>query len=567
MLRLLRELYVENLALLEKARVPFGRGFNVLTGETGAGKSLVLDALGVAVGQRATSELVRAGAAQARVEASFEVDESSPLGQQLAAMGSAPEDGLVILSREFTASGRSRSRINGRMVTTGELARLGELLVSIHTQHESQRLLLPSAQLALLDAFAGEEAVKLAAEVARTWQEMQKLSQELEALRQGERQRLHELDLLRFQIDEIAAARLSADEEPELLAEHARLSNAARLQELLGEALESLAGQGGLDGSAASMAAAAGRALSEAAALDPEAAPLAGELRTLSEQLAELARAVRRHLERCEPNPSRQAEVEARLDLIDRLKRKYGQTIEAVLAYQDEARQRLSDLVQQSARSGEVERALEELQARYQEMSHRLSAIRRDAARRLGEAVETELRDLAMPKARFEVVLEAAEPGPSGLERASFLFSANPGEPPRPLARVASGGELSRTMLACRTVLAGLDPVPVLVFDEPDAGLGGRAAQAVAERLARLGRLRQVLVVTHLPQVASMADFHLSVRKLEKDGATQVEVGALSAEERVQELARMLGGARVTESAERHATELLRLAGQAKAAT
>lgn len=564
---MLRELFVENFALLDKARVPFGSGFNVLTGETGAGKSLVLDALGTAVGHRASPELIRAGASAARVEASFEIDEASPVGQKLTEMGFPPEENLVVLSRELSASGRSRCRINGRLATTADLARVGELLVNIHTQHESQRLMLPSVQLALLDAFAGDEALELASRVAHLWQEIQRLSGELESLRQGERQRLHELDLLRFQIDEIAAAKLEIGEEAGWMEEHARLSNAARLQELLGAALEHLGGLGAADAGALTLVGAAGRALQEAAALAPQAAPLAQELEALSERLGELVRAVRRYLERCEPDPERLAEVEARLALIDRLKRKYGPSIEAVLAYRNQAERRLRTLEHESSRLGDCEREMEAARARHRELAKRLGALRRDAARRLGQAIEAELRQLAMPKARFEVAVEPAEPGPAGTDRVSFLFSANPGEPPRPLSKVASGGELSRTMLACRTVLAEADPVPVLVFDEPDAGLGGRAAQAVAERLARIGRSRQVLVVTHLPQVASMADFHLSVRKYEDDRTTRIEVKPLSSDERIRELARMLGGAHVTESAERHASELLRLAGQAKTAS
>ncbi|HEY8498735.1 MAG TPA: DNA repair protein RecN [Limnochordales bacterium] len=564
---MLKELFVENFALLDRARVPFGPGFNVLTGETGAGKSLVLDALGAAVGQRVSPELVRGGAQAARVEASFEVEPGSPLARRLEALGFAPDDGLVVLAREIAAQGRSRCRINGRLVTTAELAQVGGLLVDIHTQHESQRLMQPAIQLELLDAFAGPEAVALAREVAERWEQAQRLAAELESLRTDERRRLQELDLLRFQVEEITAADLKPDEEVALSEEHARLSHAARLQELLGAALDRLGGTGASDASALSLVAAAGRSLEEAASLAPEAAALARQLAGLMEELADLGRSVRRYLERCEPDPQRLAEVEARLAVLDRLKRKYGPTVEAVLAYRDQARERLRSLEGAAERLAQVEQELATARAEYDRAARRLGALRREAARRLARAVEAELQQLAMPRARFAVEVEAAEPGPAGTERVVFQFSANPGEPLRPLARVASGGELSRTMLACRTVLAEADPVPVLVFDEPDAGLGGRAAQAVAERLARIGRSRQVLVVTHLPQVASMADFHLSVRKQETERTTRIEVHVLSHQERIGELARMLGGAQVTESAERHASELLRLAGEAKRAS
>ncbi|NLG68711.1 MAG: DNA repair protein RecN [Firmicutes bacterium] len=564
---MLRELFVDNFALVERARVPFGPGFNVLTGETGAGKSLVLDALGAAVGHRVSPEMVRRGASTARVEAAFEIDEGSALGRRLDSLGFPPEDGLLVLAREVVAGGRGRSRINGRLVSTAELAQVGSLLVDIHTQHESQRLMQPAVQLELLDAFAGEAASALAREVGDAWQAMDRLAAELQALRTGERQRLQELDLLRFQVEEIQAARLQPGEEPAWMEEHARLTHAARLQELLGLALDLLGGSGTEQTSALSTLAAAGRALDEAASLAPALGSLAQELAAQIDALSELGRAVRRYLEQCEPDPERLAEVEARLALLERLKRKYGPTVEAVMAYGEEARARLESLQGASDRLAVVEQELAQARARYEEAARQLGARRREAAQRVAGAIEAELRQLAMPRASFSVAVEPQPPGPSGTERVIFQFSANPGEPPRPLARIASGGELSRTMLACRTVLAEADPVPVLVFDEPDAGLGGRAAQAVAERLARIARQRQVLVVTHLPQVASMADHHLAVRKHEEERTTRIEIEALGHDQRVAELARMLGGTDITETARRHASELLRMAGEAKRAS
>lgn len=552
------------MALIERARVPFGPGFNVLTGETGAGKSLVLDALGLAVGQRASAELVRAGEEAARVDAVFELPEGHPVASVLEGWGYEGDDGQWVLSRELSRSGRSRCRINGRPVTTAELARLGEALVSIHTQHESQKLLRASEQLDLLDGFAGEPALRVRRDLETVYRELERARRDLAHLADSERRRLHELDLLRFQMEEIAAASPRPGEDEELAAEHRRLANAARLRELLQQALERLAGGPGSRSALDELADGAAR-LEQAAALDPEVRPLAQQLARWLDEVQELARTVRRLAEQREPDPDRLQQVESRRDLLERLKRKYGPSLEAVRAYLEAARTRMAELEQAQVQAAELEAEVARLQGRYAELSEALRRIRADAAAALAAAVEAEAGALAMPGVRMVVQLEPAEPGPTGADRVEFLFSANPGEVARPLARVASGGELSRIMLACRTVLAGADPVPVLVFDEPDAGVGGQAARAVGERLARLGRGRQVLVVTHLPQVASLADHHLAVEKVEQSGRTLVRVEVVDGSRRVRELARMLGGGGVSATAERHAEELLRLAGEAKA--
>lgn len=562
----LTELVVENVALIERASVALGPGFNVLTGETGAGKSLVLDALGMVVGHRAGPDVVRAGADAARVEALFEVDPSSEIGRRLEGLEWPPEDGQVVLSRELSASGRSRCRINGRPVTVGELARVGELLVDIQTQHESQRLMTPGVQLALLDAFAGESAVALAMEVGRVHEDLSQARRRLAELRARESARLREIELLRFQVDEIAAAALRAGEDEALRTEYARLSHTAQLRGLLGEALDRLGASGGDQPGALGMAAEAQHLLEQAAALDGEARELARALAQHTEGLADVARAVRRHRERCEPDPERLHEIEERLGLIDRLERKYGAGIEGVLAYRKDAQERLNSLESEDQETSELDRALALLERAYEEKSHELTRRRKEAAGRLAQAVGRELAELALPGARFEVVIASQEPGPSGCDRVDFQFSANPGEAPRPLARVASGGELSRTMLACQVVLASADAVPVLVFDEPDAGLGGRAAHAVGMRLSLLGQRRQVLAVTHLPQVASLADRHLVVRKEARGDRSVVRVVPLDPGQRVDELARMLGGSQITDSARAHAEQLLRMAAQAKGA-
>ena len=566
--RLLVELYVENVALVRRARVPFGPGLNVLTGETGAGKSLILDALGLAVGLRGLPEGRRGQEEPVRVDALFELPADHPVAARLAAMGFEGDGGQWVLGRELGRGGRGRARINGRPVTLAELAQVGEWLVSIHTQHDSHRLLRPSVQLELLDAFAGEQTLRLREQVQALHASLRSATQEWESLQTGERQRLQEMDLLRYQVEEIAAAGLREGEEEALTAEYTRLAAADRLRELLASAVQELAGGPAAGGEGWSAREAMGRAealLAEAVELDGRVAGPLAQLRAAGEQLAEAARELRWLADQAEPDPQRLHQLGQRLELLGRLQRKYGPTVAAVLAYLEQARARLAELERWEDRSGALREELARLEAQYEQACRQLSQLRRQAARQLGERVQGELAELAMPKARFEVRVGPAPAGPTGRDEVEFLFSAHSGEAPRPLAQVASGGELSRTMLACRTVLAAADPVPVLIFDEPDTGLGGRAAQAVGERLARLGRNRQVLVVTHLPQVASLADHHLAVVKQERDGRPWVEVQPLDRRRQVDELARMLGGARITETALRHAEELLRLAQDAKA--
>ncbi len=527
---MLEELAVRDLALVESARVRFGPGLNLLTGETGSGKSLIVDALGLALGARAAADQVRHGSERALVEAVFQVD-----------------GGRLALSREIGR--RGQARIDGRPATPGQLRELGRRLVGVHGQHEHHSLLDPDAQTDLLDAFAG--ALELREEVAtrhEAWTAAAAHLAGLERMRdRGERER----EYLRWQLEELRAANLRPGEDEELAGERSVARHAARLSEVTGEALEALRGEEGVPRAAAGL-----RAASE---LDARLASLADRLVALEEELADVTAEVRRYAEAIDADPRRLEEIEERLALIETIKRKHGGSIEAAIAERDRLAAQLEEAedigAAVEAARGRAAAAREQLVS----AAARLTAARSRAAGTLGEAVAAELQGLRLEGARFEVHLEPRpEVGPAGAEQAEMMFSANPGEPLAPLARVASGGELARVMLAVKTATAQADRLPTLVFDEVDAGIGGEAALQVGLRLKALGSRHQVLVVTHLPQIACFADHHLVVEKTAGAGGRNVvrvrELG--SDDEKAAELARMMSG-RVTEKALARAHELI----------
>jgi DNA repair protein RecN (Recombination protein N) len=526
---LLRELRVRDLVLVDEAQVRFGPGLNLLTGETGSGKSLIVDALGLALGARASAEQVRQGAKRALAEAWFE--------------GAAGER---VLGREVGR--RGGARIDGMLVSVGELDRTGRGLVAIHGQHEQQTLLDPDAQAALLDGHAGALEVRAAVAAAHAgWRDaLERLAALERTLARGRR----EEEYLRWQLEELRAADPQPGEDERLLAERSVVRHASRLAELTEAALAALRDEG--------LAVAAG-SMAQAAGLDPRLGELSVRLEALAEEAGDAAVEVRRYADAIDADPGRLEELEGRLNVLDQLKRKHGGTLDSVLSERARLEGELGrgeDLEEVTARArGEVEAARDRLAS----AATRLSRLRRRGAARLGTAVTRELRGLRLQEAVFEVrLVPRPEPGPDGAEQVEMLFSANPGEPPASLARVASGGELSRVMLAIETVGAESSAIPTLVFDEVDAGIGGETALEVGRRLKVLGDAHQVLVVTHLAQIACFADHHLVVEKAPgRDGRNVVRVRELtSQEERAEELARMMSG-RVTEKAVARARELL----------
>ena len=564
---MLIELRIQNLAVVASVALEFGPGLNVLTGETGAGKSMIVDALAVVLGARVTSDLIRTGAGSASVEARFDIDADGPAGRWLREAGLDADE--LIVSREIAAEGRSRAWINGRPATVGMLRELGDLIVEVAGQHEGQRLLRPSVHLELLDAFGGSTLAALRAEVAEGVHTRAVLLGELRVLAEGERERARQIDVLRYQVQEIDAARLQADDEGDLQARRARLTNADRLSTA---ALAAYAALYEADGQAATdRVGQAKSALRDAAVLDPALSGAFHRIDGLAAELADVAHGLAQYAETLEARPDELAAVEDRLELIRSLKRKYGASVEGILAYRQQGSETLTRLEASDARGPEIAAALADLDRALAERCGRLTHVRREAAARLESEVEPTLRALEMGRTRITVSF-AVDPdegglvieqtrvavGPTGVDRVELLLAPNPGEAPRPLARIASGGELSRVMLALRHALAEAGGVPVLICDEVDAGVGSRTAGAVGQLLASVARTRQVLCVTHLPQIASLADRHFWVTKETQGGRTRVRVRPLAADERVEEIARMLGGRQPTPIAREHAEELLR---------
>jgi DNA repair protein RecN (Recombination protein N) len=558
---MLTELVVKGLAVIEEARLELGPGLNVLTGETGAGKSMLVDALALLLGERATAELVRPGAPRAVVEGVFETtqgrtaarpQQAAGVNELLEAQGIAVEEGRLILKREVQAAGRSRAWINGSPVTAGVLADLGRLLVDLHGQHETQSLIRPDAQRALLDAFAG--AVDEAGRVREAHAAWTALRQEREQLAARQAEARKRADYLKHVADEIGRAAPRDGELERLESEVRRLTHAEELRRTADE----LAGL--LDGDDQSADHAIGHAARLLGVLQRiDAAGVAGwseMLETARVNLAELARAVRDYAAGIEADPARLGAVEQRRDLLFQLDRKYGPGLERVRAAGEDARRELDMLDTAGADLAELDQRIRVAHEAFVERCRALSGKRRGAARKLGAAVSTYLAGLGMPDGKLSVALDRLdEPGATGAERVAFLVSLNPGMGERPLARAASGGELSRVMLALKAELAAHDDVPTLVFDEVDQGIGGHVAGRVARALAGVAQGHQVLVITHLPQIAAAAARQLVVLKATRAGSAATTVEHVEGDARVAELARMLGGA--GSAARRHALELL----------
>ena len=545
---MLRELRITGLGVIDDLDLELHPGLTVLTGETGAGKTMITVGLSLALGARGAALLVRGGSPAARVQARFD----APADDE----GWA-EDGEVLLARSVGADGKSAARIGGQLATASALARLGGGLVELHGQHQAQRLAAPAQQTAFLDRFAGDRHLVALAAYREAFEDRGRVVERLEALSASARDREREVDLLAYQVNEIEAVGPTPDETTRLGAEEARLGHVERLLEDAGAAQAALSGDDGVRDRLGAAAA----ALGSAAALDPDVGELAARADALSAETTEIASEVRAYRETLAADPARLEEVRARLAALKALQRKYGETDADVLAFLEAASARLDELNGSDDRRQELAARAEELAARVAERGERLTAGRRGAAPDLAAAIGAELEELGMPGARVEIALDPLPaPGPAGAERAEVRFSPGPGQPLRPLAKTASGGELSRTMLACRSVLVDVDDVPTLVFDEVDAGIGGAAGLAVGRRLARLARGRQVIVVTHLPQIACFADLHVEVRK---DGGTAT-VRSLDDRARVAELSRMLAGLAESDSALSHAEELLDEAARAK---
>jgi DNA repair protein RecN (Recombination protein N) len=554
---MLAELRIVNFALIEQLTLQFQSGFTVLTGETGAGKSLLIDAIALLVGGRASTDQIRSGEDEAQLEAAFHLPDTHPLLQRLRRHEIIGQnESELILRRVLSRSGRHRVYVNGSLCPLRVLEELGGTLVDIHGQHEQQSLLATAKQLDALDAFG--RLFELRGRYEQAYQGWKELRTQLDALQRDVVDRARREDMLRFQAQEIEQAGLLPDEEERLRSERQRLVHAHRLRELAHEAHAELqADEQGI----LTRLGRIGRVLAELAQTDPAMGDCEQAAAESAIQLKELAGRLRDYVQQLEADPDRQAVVEDRLDLIQRLKKKYGGSVEAVFVTGRQVQEELQLLDNREERTAELTARLDEEARRLRTLAQQLSKKRIEAAKRMTTLVEAELVALKMEQAIFQVTVSSDESaeglGPAGRDRVEFLLSSNPGEPPRPLGRVASGGELSRIMLALKTVLAEMDQVPVLVFDEIDTGVGGAVAAAMGTRLRKLGAFHQVFCITHLPQVASQAEHHLLVEKGLESQRTSTSVRALKGMGREEEIARMLSGLTITKKVRETAAELI----------
>ncbi len=583
---MLVELSIQNIAIIDRLRVTFEPTLNALTGETGAGKSIIIDALGAVVGGRTSPDMLRTGEERARIEAVFDLGDrnDSALTALLDEAGIEHEDGTLILARDLQSNGRSVARINGQTVTVGLLGRVGERLVDIHGQSAHLSLLRPATHLDFLDAYAGllERRAQLAALVTR----VRRIRAERDELEQDDRELARRTDLLRFQVDEIASASLEPDEDEALRAERHRLSNASNLQVIADTVYRTLReGTPPRGTSVVEGLRDVAKNLGELAKLDPALAEAESEVDEMVYLLEDVAATVRTYRDTVEDNPARLADVEDRLALIRDLERKYGGTVEEVLAFGEEAQRELAALEGSEERLAQLRVEEATVLRQIGERAGKLSQARQKAASRLAKAVEAEIAHLAMGRTRF-TVFQSQEDDPEGapigsedghdrhlafdargVDRVEFLIAPNAGEAPKPLARIASGGETARLMLALKSVLAAADATPTLVFDEVDVGIGGRSGQVVGETLSSLARTHQVLCITHLAQVAAFADGHFRIIKRDVRGRTISDVERLDEPERIEELAAMLDGVPITPVARASARDLAERAAAQKAAS
>jgi len=551
---MLVELTVENYAVVEKVRVRFHRGLNLLTGETGSGKSIVVDALALLFGARAAAEMVRTGADRARIAGIFEIDPAK------LPEGAEAEDGELILEREILANGKSRAFAGGRPVTAALLREIADSLGDIHGQHDQQQLFNPATQREMLDAFA--VAGELASETRAAFERWHVASDELAELERTSQEKLRQADLWKFQVQEIEAVAPETGEDAELENERRVLRNVVRLEEAASAAYAALYED---PASAAAQLRSVVKRLEEIARIDESVRDVLATLEPAAIGVDEASHALRHYLGKLEADPRRLEEVEARLAALEKLKRKYGATLEDVIAFLADVRAQLAAVETSGERQESLRKEVRALSAAYESAAGSLSARRKEAAKKLAKRVEAELAALAMERSRVEIRVSPAEWSAAGTDAVEFLLSPNVGEEPKPLEKIASGGELSRVALALKTCTASVSHAAIpqtLVFDEIDAGVGGGAAEAVGRRLKKLAAASQVLCVTHLAQIAGFGDHHYFVEKHAERGRTVTTITELSPGARTREIGRMLSGERVTPEALRHAEQLMKLAAE-----
>lgn len=558
---MLTHLHVKNLALIREAEIDFTEGLNILTGETGAGKSIVIGSVSLALGGKVSREMVRPGADYGLAELVFLVNREKQK-EKLLELGITPEEDQVIISRKIS-DGRSINKINGETVTLSQLRETASLLIDVHGQHEHQSLLQKKKHLEILDEFAKEELGPVKEKLAGAFQNWKKLKKQLQEAQMDEESRLREISLLEFETDEIGKAELVPGEDEELERRYRRMTNARKLMEAAGSAYaltgyEEESGAGAVIGRAV-------RELQSAASFDEELSGLASLLSDVDGLLNDFNREMSDYLTSLEFDEKEFSETEERLNLLNYLKSRYGHTLEEILAYQEKQEQRLAALQDYDRYLQDLEAQLKKAEEELQDLCAEASGIRQRYGKMLCEKIKEHLIDLNFLNVEFEMAFEELpEYTAQGKDSAEFLISTNPGEPLRPLMKIASGGELSRIMLAIKTVLADRDEIDTVIFDEIDVGISGRTAQKVSEKMMLIGRTRQVICITHLAQIAAMADSHYRIEKQVEEGETRTQIRRLSAKESIEELARILGGAEITDAVTKNAEEMRALALERK---
>ncbi|MFW5999268.1 MAG: DNA repair protein RecN [Halanaerobiaceae bacterium] len=561
---MLENLKVKNFAIIEELEINLTSGLNVMTGETGAGKSIIIGALDMLLGGRASRDVIRGDAERAYIEAVFEPKKLDLINERLEEAGIEPEEEMVLLTREIRETGRNRSRINGQLATLSMVNSISEYLVDIHGQHEHQSLLKTSLHLELLDAYIGREATELKEELAEIYGKIREIEENLSDFNIDEAERARQLDLLEFQIKEIEEADLQEGEIEELRNQYSRLSHTEDIFTVCGSIFQGLDGEqyensGILDRLGGFM-----KQLEDIREYDKQLDKLYQQMQDVFYQLQDLSFSLRDYYEGLEYNEAEVEKIGERLDHIHRLQEKYGKTVADILNYKQKMAEQRKKLLSRDERKEELQAEKRSLEAKYDKLAAELSDLRRKQAKEFSRRIKKELTDLALADAVFSVDFSRCSRSPGGIDRVEFMISPNPGEELKPLAKIASGGELSRIMLAIKTITADVDRVETLIFDEVDSGVGGKTAQKMAEKLASIGQGKQILCITHLPQIASMADSHYYINKISEGERTYTDIYRLDRDGIKEELARMLGGVELTDTTLEHAGEMLRLARERK---
>lgn len=551
-------LNIRDVALIEAVDIEFGEGLNIISGETGAGKSMVIDSLNFILGQRPPKDFIRAGAQTAQVECVLEVSEENK--SEIAELGiGIEEDNLIIIERRLMNTGKTSFKMNGKTVTVGMVKEVSSLLFDLHGQHEHQSLLKASKHIQLLDRFCGEEIIKLQNNLSALIKEYKSIISSIREIETEGSDRESRLELYRFQINEIDGAALKPREEEELNSQKKVLENTEEIMEKSASAINYLSD--GAEGTAVELLSMGKDMLEQLSALDPECESLWEAAETVFIQLDDMIRDLKRYAENLEHDPQSLAEVENRLDVIYRQKLKYGKTVEDILEYGEKVKTKYEILLNSGERLDSLKKDKKACEQKIVKICGKISELRKKESEAVARSIEKNLRDLGMKDARFEISIERKQEFSSdGFDKVEFLISPNIGEEVKPLAKIASGGEISRVMLALKNVLADVDTIETFVFDEIDTGVSGRTAQMVAEKMSLLAKKHQILCITHLPQIAAMADIHLKVEKKSGSGKTVTQVYALDEEKSVNELARLIGGAKITDATLAAAAEMRKLA-------